>query len=90
MHYWEELGTTLGSANGWSGPKNQQNKMDKFLSVYGVIYAIVNSCKNKCKTLEQLILKEVLPRGFNTKIEKIQFQRPNCREIKYKSFSMRM
>ena len=46
------------------GPKDQQNKTDKFLSVYGVMYAIVNSRKGKGKALKEHVLKNIVPRGF--------------------------
>ena len=29
------------TTTGWSGPKNHQNKTDKFLSLFGVMYVIV-------------------------------------------------
>ena len=61
MHSWEELGATSSSTNGCSVPKDQENKMDKFLSVCGLIYVIVNSCKNKGYTLKEYNLKEVIP-----------------------------
>ena len=56
----------------WPGPKDQQNKTDKFLSVYGVIYVMVNSRKYKGKVLKEHILKDILPRGFDARIEEIQ------------------
>ena len=33
----------------WSGPENQQNKTDMFLSIYGVIYTIMSSRKHEGK-----------------------------------------
>ena len=72
IHFWEELGATLVSANGWSGPKDQKNDMDKSHSVCGLIYVIVNSCKSKSKTLKEHILNKVLPHGCNTKILDIE------------------
>ena len=42
----QELVPTVRRTAGWSGPKDQQNKTDKFLSVFGVMYAIVNSQKD--------------------------------------------
>ena len=36
----------------WPGPKDYQNKTDKFLSVFGVMYVIVNSQKDKGKGLK--------------------------------------
>ena len=34
---------THTTTTGWSGPKDQQNKTDKFLSLDGALYVIVNS-----------------------------------------------
>ena len=56
---------------GWSGPKDQQNKTDKFLSVFGVMYVIVNFRKSKGKVLKEHILKIIVPRGFDVRIEEI-------------------
>ena len=57
---------------GWSGPKDHQNKIDKFLSVFGVMYFIIKSQKDKGKVLKRHILKDIVPRGFDAKIEEIQ------------------
>ena len=57
------------SARCWTGPKNQQNRTDKFLSAYGVMYVIVNSRKSKGKELRDWILRDVVPRGFNKLME---------------------
>ena len=59
------LESTCSSTMGWSGPKSEQNKTDVFLSVYGVIYAVVKSRKSKGKELREWILKDIVPRGFN-------------------------
>ena len=63
------FGADCRSTTGWSGPKEEQNKTDIFLSVYGVMYVIVNSRKPKGKELREWILNEVIPRGFNKMIE---------------------
>ena len=63
---------TYTTTTGWSRPKDQQNKTDKFLSVFGIMYVIVNSKKDKGKAFKQHILKDIVPRGFNAKIEEIQ------------------
>ena len=42
---------------GWPGPKDHQNKMDKFLSAFGVMYVIVKSQKDKGRALRKHILK---------------------------------
>ena len=53
----------------WSGSQDQKNKTDKFLSFFGVMYAIVSSWKDKGKAL-----KDIVPRGFNARIEGIRGQ----------------
>ena len=68
----QEIITTWRSTPGWPGPKDQQNKMDEFLSVFGMMYVIVNSNKDKGKALKAHILKDILPRGLDAKIEGIQ------------------
>ena len=68
----QELVPTRHSTFGWSGPKYQQNKMDKFLSVFGVMYVIVNSQKDKGKALKEHILKDIVPRGFDARVKEIQ------------------
>ena len=57
---------------GCSGPKDQENKTDKFLSVYGVMYVIVNSQKDKGKALKEHILKNIISRGLDVRIKEIQ------------------
>ena len=54
----QELAPTRRDTPGWSGPKDQQNKTDKFLSVFGAMYVIVNSPKGKGKALKKHILKD--------------------------------
>ena len=56
----------------WPGPKDHQNKTDKFLSLLGVMYVIVKSKKNKGKALKKHILKDIVPRGFDARIEEIK------------------
>ena len=56
---------------GWFGPKNHQNKTDKFLLVFGVMYVIIKSQKDKGKALKKHILKDIVPREFDAKIEEI-------------------
>ena len=68
----KDFDPTYTTATGWSGPKDQQNKADKFLSVFGVMYVIVKSQKDKGKALKEHILKDIVPRGFDTKIEEVQ------------------
>ena len=60
--------------SGFSAPKHQQNKTDKFLSVFGVMYAIVNSGKDKGKAVKEHILRETVPFGFDVRIKGMQEQ----------------
>ena len=59
----------VNNAYRWSGPKDQQNKTDVFLSVYGVVYAIMKSRKRKGIELREWIMRDVVPRGFKKLIE---------------------
>ena len=68
----QEIVPTWCIMPGWSGPKDQQNKADKSLSVFGVMYVIVNSRKSKGKVLKEHILKDIVLRGFDVRIEEIQ------------------
>ena len=70
----KELVLGLHTTLGWSGRKNQQNKTDKFYSVFEVMYGIVNSPKDKGKTLKELNLREIIPRGFDARIKESQEQ----------------
>ena len=68
----QELVPTRRSTSPWPGPKDQQNKTEKFLSAFGVMHVIVNSKKDKVKALKDHILKDLVPRGFDARIEEIQ------------------
>ena len=56
----------------WSGPKDQQNKTDIFLSVYGAFYVIVRSKKPKRKELREWVMRDIIPRGLNDKIKELK------------------
>lgn len=71
-HFRKELGATLSTANGWSAPKDQKNKTDKFISVYGVMHVIVKFCKSKSKFFKEHIINDSAPYGLNIKIAEIQ------------------
>ena len=43
-----------------------------FISQTGALYVVVNSQKDKGKALKKHILKDIVPRGFDTRIEEIQ------------------
>ena len=68
----DDIKAMVGNSYPWPGPKDQHNKTDKFLSVYGVMYVIVNSRKDKGKAFKEHILKDIVPRGFDARIEEIQ------------------
>ena len=78
----QELIPTQCGTPGWSGPKDQQNKTDKFLSIFGIMYVIVNSKKDNAKALKQHFLKDIVPRGFDARIEEIQGQHQQAIEKK--------
>ena len=67
----EQLGARH-SMPGWSGPKEQQNKTDVFLSVYGVMHVIIISQKERGKELKEFIFNIIIPRGLNEKIKQLQ------------------
>ena len=45
---------------------------DIFISLTGALYVTVNSRKDKSKALKKHILKDIVPRGFDARIEEIQ------------------
>ena len=67
-----DIKTTPHGREGWSGPKDHQNKTDKFLSVFGAMYVIIKSQKDKGKALKKHMLKDIVPLGFDARIEEIQ------------------
>ena len=67
----QDLVLTQHSTLGWSGPKDQENKTVKFLLAFGVIYVIVKSQKDKGKALKKHILKDIVPCGFDARIENL-------------------
>ena len=68
----DDINAMVSNPYPWPGSKDQQNKTDKFLSVFGVMYVIVNSRKDKGKALKEHILKDIVPRGFDARIKEIQ------------------
>ena len=66
----QELMPDRRTMSGCSGPKDQQHKTYKFLSLFGVMYAIVNPRKGKA--LKEHILRGIVPRGFEARIKEIQ------------------
>ena len=68
----QELVPVRRTTLGWAGPKDRQNKTHKFLSVFGIMYVIIKSQKDKGKAFKKHILKDIVPRGIDARIEEIQ------------------
>ena len=66
-----DINTTHYDTGGWPEPKDHQNKTDKFLSVFGIMYVIIKSQKDKGKALKHT-LKDIVPRGLDARIGEIQ------------------
>ena len=47
---------------------------DIFISFTGTLYVIIKSRKDKGKALKEHILKDIVPHGFDARIEEIQGQ----------------
>ena len=52
-------------------PREDAQDHDIFILLTGALYVIVNSKKGKGKALKKHILKDIVPRGFDAKIEGI-------------------
>ena len=63
-------------AEGWchnvTSPREDAQDHDIFISLTGALYVVVNSRKDKGKTLKKHILKDIVPHGFDAKMNKIQ------------------
>ena len=53
-------------------PREDAQDHDFFILLAGTLYVIINSQKDRGKTLKEYILKDIVPRGFDAGIEKIQ------------------
>ena len=53
-------------------PDEDAQDHDIFISLTGVLYVVVNSRKDKGKALKKHIMKDIVPRGFDARIEEIQ------------------
>ena len=53
-------------------PRKDAQDHDIFISLTGALYVTVNSRKEKGKALKKHILKDIVPRGFDARIEEIQ------------------
>ena len=88
IHVRKDFEPTCTTTTGLSGPKNHQNKTDKFLSTFRVMYVIVKSQKDKGKALKKHILKDIVPRGFDARIEEIQEKHRQAIEEKDATISL--
>ena len=77
-----DIKTASHNTGGWSGPKDHQNMTDKSLSVFGVMYVIIKSKKPKGKAPKKHVLKDIVPRGFDARIEEIQVKHRRATEEK--------
>ena len=53
-------------------PREDAQDHDIFISITGALYVTVNSRKDKGKALKKHILKDIVPRGFDARIEENQ------------------
>ena len=53
-------------------PREDVQDHDIFISLTGVLYVVVNSQKDKGKAIKKHILKDIVPCGFDVRIEEIQ------------------
>ena len=53
-------------------PREDAQDHDIFILLAGTLYVIINSQKDRGKTLKEYILKDIVPRGFDARIEEIQ------------------
>ena len=88
-----DINTTPYDTGGWPEPKDHQNKTDKFLSVFGIMYVIIKSEKDKGKALKH-ILKDIVPRGLDARTGEIQGKHQqsitNREKIKQKPLSLQI
>ena len=61
-----------GDVHSTDSPREDTQGPDMFVSLIGALYVIVNSPKGKGKVLKEHILKDIVPRGFDARIAKIQ------------------
>ena len=83
-----DIKTTPHDTGGWPRPKDHQNKTDKFLSVFRVMYVIIKSQKDKGNALKKHILKDIVPRGFDARIEEIQEKHQQAIEKKDETIAL--
>ena len=55
-----------------SSPREDAQGHDIFIWLTGALFVTVNSQKHKAKALKKHILKDIVPRGLDARIEEIQ------------------
>ena len=61
-----------GGIRSMNPPREDTQDHDIFISLTGTLYVIVNSRKDKGKAFKEHILKDIVSRGFDARIEEIQ------------------
>ena len=69
-------------------PREDARDHDIFISLTGALYVVVNSQKDNGKVLKKNILKDIVPRGFDTRIEEIQEKHRKAIEEKYAAIAL--
>ena len=69
-------------------PREDARDHDIFISLTGALYVVVNSQKDNGKVLKKNILKDIVPRGFDTRIEEIQEKNRKAIEEKYAAIAL--
>ena len=69
-------------------PREDAQDHDIFISLTDALYVVVNSRKDKGKVLKKHILNNIVPRGFDERIEKIQEKHRQAIEEKDATIAM--
>ena len=74
IRIWAFLQTKRGEICSMDPSREDAQDHDIFISFTGTLYVIVKSRKDKGKVPKEHILKDIVPHGFDAKIEEIQEQ----------------
>ena len=72
---------------GYSELKDEKNKTEHFLLIYGIIYVFKNSQKDKGKALKERVLKYIVPLEFNARIAEVQEKHQRAIEGKQRAIA---
>ena len=70
-----------GGCHDATPPKEDAQDCDVFISLTGALYVVVNSQKDRSKALKKYILKDIVPRGFDAKIEEILGKHRQAKDV---------